>query len=342
MRALASERGGVLWLTGRTRGQRGLAVYALVAISSCNSRMPISGIADAASNDTGSGADGGASGPCPAQAPVAGTSCSRMDLVCEYGDDPNAFCRTYARCDQARWRLDAVSTTECPSMKATSCPASFSAARDVACSESGRWCVWDSGTPCKCTDCRPGPIAPICTGSATWHCEQTTTDCPAAMPRSGSVCTGDPVLCEYGCEFGARRCTAGVWTAEPGLCPISTRAAKEDIHYLSPAEIDRLATETEAIRVASYRYRSAAAGGSGTHLGFIIEDSPRVPAVSATHKTVDLYGFASMLLAASQAQARKIETLEREMAHLRKQRRCTNETGSRSSDGIHWRRRASP
>jgi hypothetical protein len=30
-----------------------------------------------------------------------------------------------------------------------------------------------------------------------------------------------------------------------------------------------------------------------------------------------LYGFASMLLATSQAQARKIETLEREVARLR-------------------------
>jgi hypothetical protein len=121
-----------------------------------------------------------------------------------------------------------------------------------------------------------------------------------------------------------------VWTAEPGLCPISTRAAKEEIHYLSPAEIDQLAVETEAMKVASYRYRNAANGGAGRHLGFIIEDSPNVPAVSSTRKTVDLYGFASMLLATSQAQARKIEALEREVGRLRAaERQHTRSTASR-------------
>lgn len=105
---------------------------------------------------------------------------------------------------------------------------------------------------------------------------------------------------------------------ESGLCPISTRAAKEDIHYLSESEIARMAATTEAMRVASYRYRSAAFGAPGRHLGFIIEDSPDVPAVSPSHRNVDLYGFASMLLATSQAQARRIEALEREVARLRK------------------------
>jgi hypothetical protein len=99
---------------------------------------------------------------------------------------------------------------------------------------------------------------------------------------------------------------------------MSTRTVKEDIRYLSPAEIDQLAAQTEAMRVASYRYRGSAFGTPGRHLGFIIEDSPDVPAVSSTHKTVDLYGFASMLLATSQAQARRIDALEREVARLRK------------------------
>lgn len=93
---------------------------------------------------------------------------------------------------------------------------------------------------------------------------------------------------------------------------------KEDIHYLSPSEIDRLAADTEAMRVARYRYRSTAFGSPGQHLGFIIDDSPNVPAVSASHQTVDLYGFASMLLATSQAQARRIDALEREVARLKK------------------------
>ena len=99
---------------------------------------------------------------------------------------------------------------------------------------------------------------------------------------------------------------------------MSTRTVKEDIHYLSQAEIKRIAAETEAMRLATYRYRSAAFGAPGQHLGFIIEDSPNVPAVSSGHRTVDLYGFASMLLATSQAQMRKIDVLEREIEGLRR------------------------
>jgi uncharacterized small protein (DUF1192 family) len=103
---------------------------------------------------------------------------------------------------------------------------------------------------------------------------------------------------------------------------------------LSRTEIDRLAAQTEAMRVASYRYRSAAFGSPGRHLGFIIEDSPDVPAVAETHKNVDLYGFASMLLATSQVQARRIETLEREVALLRADRERTRRTRTSASNRI--------
>ena len=76
------------------------------------------------------------------------------------------------------------------------------------------------------------------------------------------------------------------------------------------------------MRLANYRYRSPAFGAPGNHLGFIIEDSPDVPAVSRSHKTVDLYGFASMLLATSQAQQRRIDALEREVARLKRHERA--------------------
>jgi hypothetical protein len=87
---------------------------------------------------------------------------------------------------------------------------------------------------------------------------------------------------------------------------------------LSADEVEKLAVATEALRLASYRYRSPAFGTPGPHLGFIIEDSPDVPAVSPSQQTVDLYGFASMLLATTQTQARRLEHLEREVAGLRR------------------------
>ncbi|MEA2697483.1 MAG: hypothetical protein QOI66_1754 [Myxococcales bacterium] len=334
----------------RTRRQfwfRASIAGALLLASACGSNAPLkntgaggsakgsaSGGADGATGGSAGGAAGSAAGssggsagdaagsagagPCPSQPPIAATSCNVASLICEYGADPNPFCRTYARCEQGLWQLAAVSMTECPSTTATTCPTTLEAARDTACNEKGAWCTWAPGTTCKCTDCRPGPTGDYCTGNPTWHCAKNSAGCPVGIPPSGSLCSGDQPFCTYGCEYGTRRCTAGIWEEEPGLCPMSTRTVKEDIRYLSPAEIDQLAAQTEAMRVASYRYRGSAFGTPGRHLGFIIEDSPDVPAVSSTHKTVDLYGFASMLLATSQAQARRIDALEREVARLRK------------------------
>jgi uncharacterized small protein (DUF1192 family) len=90
---------------------------------------------------------------------------------------------------------------------------------------------------------------------------------------------------------------------------------KRDIEYLGPDEIERLAAETTRLRLATYAYRNPT-HGAGRRLGFIIDDAPHTPAVNGD--TVDLYGFASMLLATSQAQARKIAALEREVARLRR------------------------
>lgn len=268
----------------------------------------------------GSGGSGsGGASPCPAQPPADGTTCG-ANLQCEYGDDPNPYCRPYAVCFQKKWQVNPVSTTNCPSKSATTCPASFAAAKDAACTENGAWCSWPPGTSCHCTDCSPGPISQVCTGNPTWHCPFVTMGCPDAIPRAGSPCSGTPAYCASGCEFGSRRCVEGRWTEEGDYCPISRRAAKQDIHYLSPVEIDHLAAETETIRLASYQYRSPAFGAPGKHLGFIIDDNPDLPAISASRETVDLYGFASMLLATSQAQARRIEALEREVARLRKRR----------------------
>jgi hypothetical protein len=284
------------------------------------------GLAGTGASSGGGGAGGTTgttgAGPCPAQSPHAGDACALTTSVgyfyCEYGDDPDPSCRTHALCLGGTWQSNGVAP-DCPSKLATSCPATMKAAVGSSCSEMGAWCSWGFGSGCQCTNCRPGPIQPYCSGSPTWDCPQAYTDCPTSMPRAGSPCSTKAAggYCQYGCEFGARRCVDGYWNEEAGNCPMSTRAVKEDIRYLSPAEIDRVASETTAMRLANYRYSSPAFGAPGKHLGFIIEDSPGVPAVSPSHRTVDLYGFASMLLATSQAQQRRIEALEREVARLR-------------------------
>jgi len=48
-------------------------------------------------------------------------------------------------------------------------------------------------------------------------------------------------------------------------------------------------------------------------LGFIIEDSPTVPAVDRDGDLVDLYGYTSMLLATTQSQQQQIEALKKQI-----------------------------
>ena len=70
--------------------------------------------------------------------------------------------------------------------------------------------------------------------------------------------------------------------------------------------------------MASYRYR-AAGPEDRKHLGFIIEDVGQSAAVDAQRDRVDLYGYASIAVAALQVQAKQIESLQAEVAALRRE-----------------------
>ncbi len=101
-------------------------------------------------------------------------------------------------------------------------------------------------------------------------------------------------------------------------CPISRRDAKRDIHYLTAQDVARYARELRAIRLATYRYRDAPASAA-PRLGFVIDDGPPTPCVEATGERVDLYGYASLAVAALQEQAREIDVLRSEVAALRRE-----------------------
>jgi len=73
-------------------------------------------------------------------------------------------------------------------------------------------------------------------------------------------------------------------------------------------------------RLATYEYKDPALAGK-RHLGFIIEDVPGSPAVDRDGNMVDLYGYASMLVAAVQAQGEEIAKLKADLARLRRQSR---------------------
>jgi hypothetical protein len=98
-----------------------------------------------------------------------------------------------------------------------------------------------------------------------------------------------------------------------GGCPISSRRFKQDIAYVTPAELEDLKQSLLKVRLAKYRYKQ---GDGARHLGFIIEDSPDIPASDVSHARVDLYAYASMAVAALQVQAREIEQLQADIDSL--------------------------
>lgn len=116
-------------------------------------------------------------------------------------------------------------------------------------------------------------------------------------------------------------CCDGVPLPEPtcmngGACPISRAKYKKDIAYLSEADKRQLSDDLMRIPLATYRYKSES-DADRTHLGFIIEDVAPSPAVLANGERVDLYGYASMSVAAAQIQAKEIAELRKELDALK-------------------------
>jgi hypothetical protein len=281
------------------------------------------------------GLDGGGKGVCPAAQPAAGATCGREGLECMYGDDPRVQCRSRVVCTAGAWSARPPQSG-CDPLPDVTCPPSRDAADGASCTPQGAYCSYD-GLACLCTTC-PDPY-PICQDlpEPVWACDAPNPDpeCPAAIPNLGTSCAPEAKTCTYGCEAGmARTCRGGVWIEDssPGGCPISTRRAKRDIEYLSREEIDGLAREVARLPVATFEYRDPALRGR-RRLGFILEDAPSSFAVDPERSQVDLYGYATLLLATTQSQARRIESLEREVRELNR-RACVSGEPPRSGEAL--------
>jgi hypothetical protein len=264
----------------------------------------------------GSGGGGVGLGPCPAQPPVDGDPCQHDAVTCSWGDDVRGdMCRTRASCNSSRWHV--VATTCPPLEDKGACPPDTS---EICTMDTT--CTMANGTRCRCTDCRPD--VSICrVGPPAWFCPlpETASGCPPTTePNFGSPCDVEGAVCTYYtfmCGQRLRVCSKGLWT--PGeattSCPVSTRRAKKDIRYLSQEDIESIAQQALRLRLATYEYK-APSGAGRRHLGFIIEDSPTAPAVDRDGNIVDLYGYTSMLLAATQAQQQKIQSLQNQVEAL--------------------------
>lgn len=287
----------------------------------------------AACSDTVSPADAGGdrppdvapdapASPCPAAQPAAGSPCARDGLECEYGADPRRECRTVATCSGSAWQLqtpsDGMARPWCASVPPAMCPASIEAASGQACAAQGAVCAF-GGLVCMCTNCSSFPVG-RCGGDPVWQCDRQppTAGCPTTPPRFGAVCPQEGLDCLYGCNSpdGAVVCRGGVWQRGGfSMCPISTRRAKRDIAYLTPAEVDALAAQVRATRLATYEYTAPAMAGR-RRLGFILEDQPESFAADPERSQVDLYGFASLLAATAQSQDRELRALRRRVEVL--------------------------
>ena len=142
---------------------------------------------------------------------------------------------------------------------------------------------------------------------------------PCTTEIEGDLCSEEAAQCDFESDCNALLlCAAEDPKAQPGGCPISRRRHKRDIHYLDDAERQRAANLLLEMRLASWQYNWEGTD-SHQHLGFIIDDLPKSPAVSSDGERVDLYGYTSLTVAALQAQQAQIESLRAEIAELRAQ-----------------------
>lgn len=121
------------------------------------------------------------------------------------------------------------------------------------------------------------------------------------------------------CKWSLTRTDAADPVVPPfcGAVP-SRRAYKRNVQYLDDADVKRLHDALLAFRLASWQYALPGAPPA-THLGFIIDDVEPSPSIAENGKSVDLYGYASMAVAAVQTQAREIDELKAAVAALQKQ-----------------------
>jgi hypothetical protein len=165
--------------------------------------------------------DAAADSICPAAMPVANEACSRVELVCQYKDDPRGdVCRDTATCSDTGWL---TTRHVCPDLPPTTCPATRAAAQGTACSPLFAWCSYDQGLACECTNCPTGMPFDECSGALTWHCQEPNPNplCPITLPNAGTLCTTDGISCLYHCGAnGVRECKDGLWLrADAAKCP---------------------------------------------------------------------------------------------------------------------------
>jgi hypothetical protein len=170
--------------------------------------------------------------------------------------------------------------------------------------EAGGALTWR--TTCGDPVCRVPPVNDVDSGLASCSTDQ----------QAGKSCSTAGETCDPHGTCGEKLTCAD--HKLDVMCPRSNRSVKQDIRYLGSEDLEQLADEVSKVRLTTYTYSDPSLG-TDKHLGFIIEDNPESPAVYPNQHHVDLYGYASMAVAALQVQEKQLRSQEAEMADLRRE-----------------------
>lgn len=191
------------------------------------------------------------------------------------------------------------------------CVGAVCVASDVQCTTGMTEVCETAPSGCEVCECKPEANLkfyetcgdPVCGG-------HRASEVPACTSETvGAACSDAGVQCDPGNDCNSYIvCADSDPKMQPGGCPISRRAYKEDIHYLSDEELAQAKQALLAIPLATYKYRDAK--DKRTNLGFIIEDVEPSAAVDSRRDQVDLYGYLSMAVATLKLQEERIRALE--------------------------------
>ena len=147
--------------------------------------------------------------------------------------------------------------------------------------------------------------------------------CSEGGQSEGDTCEDAGNSCDLEDDCNRRLLCAGEDpAAAPGGCPVSVKSTKTDIAYLGPEDLSAARDALLGVRLAQWRYTWDPP--QTQRLGFLIDDGPASVAVQPDGQHVDVYGYASLAVAAAQAQqveldrqAARLAAQEAELAALR-------------------------
>jgi len=158
--------------------------------------------------------------------------------------------------------------------------------------------------------------------NCAYVCNAASTLCPSGIQDGVTTCESYGSVCNL-TSTGCPACTTfECSTSDPKLpygCPISKRDKKKHITYVSEEEKKEHFRQIMSMDLATYQYKWDD-DGLKSHLGFIIDDVPNPTksyAISADGNSVDMYGYASMLVSTVQMQGKMIAELRDEISRLR-------------------------